>query len=161
FFATSPDLCADVYVDANGQPLTDAAGQTISRYCQPAGPDAPVFDAHACCTIDGDQAACVLPNAKGRGSRGSTRRYCEYGEATRAGVNCYQPFDSACDHGFCVTVQPPDLGPIEDAVCCFGDGGCIEIENGDDVFTCFAGQGWLFWCDNGAQNADGTVDCFD
>jgi hypothetical protein len=31
---TSPDLCADVYVNENGVPYTDALGQTWSRFCE-------------------------------------------------------------------------------------------------------------------------------
>jgi hypothetical protein len=159
-FATNPDLCAEVYVDANGQPSTDAAGQTLSRYCQPAGPDAPVLASDLCCTIAGDEAACVFPDAEGRCSTGS-KVYCEYGELTRAGVICQQPFPSACEFGFCETVQPPDLGPIEDLICCWSDGSCTELEAHPQTVACHEGGGYTWWCDDGVQNTDGTIDCFD
>jgi hypothetical protein len=160
-FATSPDLCADVYVDANGKPITDAAGQTLSRYCQPAGPDALVLDFDVCCTFNGDAAACVLPNVTGACSTGLKKMYCEHGELTRAGVTCQQPFMSACDFGFCEDVQPPDSGPLEDLICCWGPGDCIEIEAAQEALACYSAGGLAGWCDNGSQNADGSVDCFD
>lgn len=159
-FATSPDLCADVYVDADGQPLTDAAGQTVSRYCQPAGPDAPVLDADVCCSIDGDQAKCVFPDAHGRCSR-DAKMYCEYGESIGAEVICYQRFPSACDFGFCDGVAPPGLGPFEGILCCWNGSICIEIATLVEVGFCDDNYGYIAWCDNGAQNSDGTVDCFD
>jgi hypothetical protein len=55
-FATSPDLCAEPYLDPYGTPCTDSIGQTRSRYCKWTGPDAPLLDANVCCTIDGDGA---------------------------------------------------------------------------------------------------------
>jgi hypothetical protein len=159
-FATNPDLCADIHRDASGQPLTDAGGQTLSRYCQPAGPDAAVLDSDVCCTIQGGVAACVLPDAQGRCSTGA-KMYCEHGELTRAGVICQQPFKSVCDFGFCESVQPPGSGPVEDLLCCWAPGDCTEVESGQQVIDCYLAGGLAGWCDNGAQNTDGTVDCFD
>jgi len=158
---TSPDLCADVYADATGQPYTDAVGQTWSRYCQWTGPDAPVLDLDVCCTISGDNAWCRLPDSNGRCSTGS-KRYCEYGEATSAGtVACYQPFPSTCDFGFCDNVLPPNSGPVENLLCCYTAGYCTEIETVEHVWECDDGGGYTSFCDDGAQNLDGTVDCFD
>jgi hypothetical protein len=160
---TNPDLCGYVYVDENGQPYTDAAGQTLSRFCEWAGPDAPVLDLDVCCTISGDDARCSLPNRRGHCSTGSRAYYCEYGEATSKGeVVCYQPFLSACELGFCVDVQPPGSGPLEDTLCCWGGTGvCTEIETHQHSYDCTTGGGYVTFCKSGAQNADGTVDCFD
>ena len=160
---TNPDLCADVYVDANGEPYTDAAGQTLSRFCEWTGPDAPVLDLNVCCTISGDNARCSLPDRKGRCSTGSRAYYCEHGEATSTGaVVCYQSFLSACDLGFCGDVLPPGGGPLEDTLCCWGGTGtCTELETAVDAFECGSGGGYVAFCDDGAQNADGTIDCFD
>ncbi|HLT39392.1 MAG TPA: hypothetical protein VK034_24080 [Enhygromyxa sp.] len=161
--ATNPDLCADVYLDDNGEPYTDAAGQTLSRFCDWTGPDAPVLDLDVCCTISGDNARCSLPNRKGRCSTGSRAYYCEHGEATSTGaVVCYQRFLSACDLGFCGDVLPPGSGPLEDTLCCWGGTGvCTEIETAVDSVNCSTGGGYLTYCKQGAQNTDGTVDCFD
>ncbi|HLT40591.1 MAG TPA: hypothetical protein VK034_30145 [Enhygromyxa sp.] len=159
---TTPDLCADVYVDENGEPYTDEVGQTWSRFCEQTGPDAAVLDHDVCCTISGDNARCSLPDRKGRCSRTSQRYYCEHGEATSTGaVVCYQPLSSICDFGFCGGVLPPDGGPLENSLCCWGDGTCIEIETVVDVISCDDFGGYLGYCKNGATNADGTVDCFD
>lgn len=157
----APDLCAEVYVDENGVPYTDAVGQTWSRFCEWAGPSAPVLDRDICCTTSGDSAACTLPDRKGRCAMGS-KWYCEYGEViSTGGVVCQQPFPSICDFGFCGDVLPPGGGPVEDHLCCWGDGTCTEMTNGQDLFACANNGGYAGYCENGAQNVDGTVDCFD
>jgi hypothetical protein len=158
---SGPDLCADVYVDANGEPYTDAVGHTWSRLCEWAGPDAPVLNANVCCTVDGDIANCVLPDSNDRCSSGS-KAYCEFGEVTSAGaVVCYQPFPSICDFGYCGDVLPPNGGPVEDAFCCFSDGSCFEVETYEDLKTCAVSGVYSGFCKNGVQNDDGTVECFD
>lgn len=160
-FATSPDLCGDVYVDDDGNPYVDALGQTLSRYCEWTGPDAPTLDSDVCCAIEGDTAACVLPDSNGRCSIGSMM-YCKYGEVTELGAVCYQPFPSVCDLGYCDTgVLPPDLGPIEDALCCWPGGSCTEVETGAQGLECVAGAGTVGFCMDGVQNEDGTIECFD
>jgi hypothetical protein len=159
---TSPDLCADVYVDENGEPYRDAIGQTFSRFCDWSGPDAPVLDRDVCCTTRGDTAWCALPDRKGRCSSGSTLYYCERGEVTSTGVVvCYQPLVNLCDFGFCGTVLPPNAGPMEDGICCWPSGVCTHAETGQDAIACSDGYGILGNCKLGATNADGTVDCFD
>jgi hypothetical protein len=159
---TPPDLCADVYVDANGQPYTDAVGQTWSRFCDQTGPSAPVLDLDVCCTTSGDNARCSLPDRQGRCSTGSNFYYCQHGEATSTGaVVCYQPLPSICDFGFCGDVLPPGSGPVANALCCWGDGSCTEKETVADIVNCAENGGYLGWCDDGAQNIDGTVECFD
>lgn len=158
---TSPDLCADVYADATGQPYTDALGQTWSRYCEWTGPNAPVLDLDVCCTISGDNAWCTLPDRNGRCSRGA-KRHCKYGEKTTAGtVACYQPFPSTCDLGFCSDVLPPGGGAVEDLLCCWTSGWCSEIETVEHVIACGDTGGYTSYCFDGAQSADGTVECFD
>jgi hypothetical protein len=159
---TSPDLCADVYLDENGEPYTDAIGQTWSRFCDWTGPDAPVLDLDVCCTISGDNARCSLPDRMGRCSTQSKVYYCEHGEATSTGaVVCYQPFPSVCEFGFCGDVLPPDGGPLENQLCCYSNGVCTEVQTSADVDTCSAGGGIGGYCWHGALNEDGTVDCFD
>jgi hypothetical protein len=158
---TSPDLCADVYTDANGVPYTDAVGQTWSRFCDWTGPDAPVLDRDVCCTISGDFAKCRLPDSNGRCSAGS-KVYCEYGEATVTGaVVCYQPLPLVCDFGFCGDVAPPNSGPLEDLLCCWPSGVCTEIVTAADLGACGEFGGISGACQYGATNEDGTVDCFD
>lgn len=159
---TSPDLCADVYADASGTPYTDAVGQTWSRFCEWTGPSAPVLDLDVCCTFSGDTATCTLPDRKGRCWTGSSKMACEYGDVTSSGaVVCYQPFPSICDFGFCGDVQPPSTGPFEDGLCCWGDGICTEVETVQDIDDCDANGGIAGYCMNGAQNIDGSVDCYD
>ncbi|MFO7563569.1 MAG: hypothetical protein R6X02_13060 [Enhygromyxa sp.] len=158
---TSPDLCAEVYVDANGEPYTDAAGQTWSRYCEPAGPSAPILDLEVCCAISGDDARCSLPNLKGRCARGTTFYYCAHGDVTSTGaVVCYNPLRSICDFGFCSSVQRPDAGPLEDSICCSGSS-CWNIWHADEFLNCYDIGGYTGYCKNGATNADGSVDCFE
>jgi hypothetical protein len=158
---TSPDLCADVYVDANGVPYKDAVGQTFSRFCEWTGPNAAVLDRDVCCVLSGDAATCTLPDRKGRCSTGS-KVYCKYGDATSTGaVVCQQPFPSICDFGFCGDVLPPDGGPLEDELCCWPNGACVEIMSGADASWCIGLDGISGYCENGVTNDDGTVDCFD
>lgn len=157
----TPDLCADVYRDASGAPYTDAIGQTWSRFCEWTGPSAPVLDLDVCCALRGDNARCRLPDQYGRCSTGS-KYYCEHGEVMSTGaVVCYQPFPSVCEFGFCEDVLPPDGGPIEDHLCCWGDGACTEIVSVDDWVSCYDLGGYTGWCKNGATKEDGTVECFE
>jgi hypothetical protein len=156
---SSPDLCADVYVDTSGAPYTDAVGQTLSRYCQWAGPDAPTLDREICCTVDADGAACTVPDRLGRCATGS-KMYCEHGEVRSTGVICYQRLPSICDFGFCGIVHSPESGPLENTLCCWADK-CFEIETAGHVDDCSGGGGWIGFCFDGAQNQDGSVDCFD
>jgi hypothetical protein len=160
-FATSPNLCAEVYLDANGDRITDAAGQTFSRYCEWTGPASPVLDADVCCVFDGDDASCTPPDRYGRCRVGS-KMYCEYGEVTRAGVLCYQPFPSICDFGYCAgDVAPPDSGGLEGGLCCWGNGTCTELETSADSVACVDNGGYAGYCIDGVQNEDGTTTCFD
>jgi hypothetical protein len=160
FFATSPDLCADVHTDATGAPWTDAIGQTLSRYCKWTGPDAPVWDADVCCTIDGDGAACVTTDSNGRCTHGD-KMYCEYGEVIAGGVVCYQPFPDACEAGKCV--QAPDGMPPEQAghsIACCNAALCQEIgvsqqDGCEDI------GGTVFVCQNGETDGNGIVTCYD
>jgi hypothetical protein len=157
---TAPNLCDDVFLDASDNPVTDLVGQTLSRYCEWTGPDAPVWDADVCCTIDHDGAACSRPSATGHCMTGTKKMYCEHGAATPlGGVTCYQPFPSMCDAGLCI--EAPDLIPEaqmgEGVVCCTPGGACVYVHN-NDVASCY---GELLACNYGISNADGTVDCVD
>jgi hypothetical protein len=153
-FATSADLCADVYVDANGQPYTDSVGRTLPRYCKWTGPNPPKLASDVCCIIDEDGAACSLPDSNGRCTWG-VRRYCQHGEVgASGGVVCMQPFPDACALGYCV--QAPELPPPGEPmmVCCMEDG-CYEITSAqmDDCVGNFLS------CDWGQSNLDGTHTC--
>lgn len=157
-FANSPDLCAEVLLDADGQPWTDSLGQTLSRYCQWTGPDAPVLDAEICCDIEDDAAACVLPDPSGGCPLGD-RYSCRYGKVIRGGVICLQPFPDACELGHCV--KAPELLPPThaDLLCCHGSW-CVDIPkftSGD----CDDAGGEVSWCDFGETHTDGTVTCHD
>jgi hypothetical protein len=156
-FATSPDLCDDVYVDATGEPYTDSIGQTLSRYCQWTGPNAPELSSDVCCDIADGLAACVLPDSNGRCVSGD-RYACKYGQVIGTGVVCYQPFPDACDGGHCVAA--PELPPPmqEDTICCTA-GVCIEVNIHNQ--NCEDNGGVLSWCSFGHSNEDGTVTCFD
>jgi len=164
-FATNvgtPNLCADAYLDATGAPYTDVGGQPLSRYCEWAAPDAPVLNADLCCAFNGDEASCSLPDSKGSCARGTSKMYCEHGIVGRTSVLCYQPLANLCDYSSCQgEIAQPGSGPYEGALCCWSNGTCTEIVNSAHVIACGDHGGWVGWCDDGAQNLDGTVDCFD
>jgi len=160
-FATgTPNLCDDVYLNpATGAPFTDSVGQTLARYCEWAGPDAPVWDANVCCKIDDYGAHCSRPDRKGR-CRTGFAMYCEHGALMRDGsVVCYQPLPSMCDLGFCI--QPPDVPPPGHAIygACCSEGGACQLVTPENTFDCPDGQ--YVSCTFGAQNEDGTVECYD
>jgi len=156
-FANSADLCADVHLDAAGQPVTDSLGQTLARFCKWTGPDAPTLDADVCCVIDDGSAGCWLPDANGRCTAG-VKRYCKYGEVDSAGgVVCLQPLPDACKAGYCV--DAPEVPPPTEALvaCCMADG-CHLITVDEEIFAC---TGSFVSCSWGQTNTDGTVTCYD
>lgn len=158
-FATSPDLCAEVYLDANGEPWTDSIGQTLSRYCQWTGPRAPRLRSHVCCDITNGVAACVLPDPSGACSIGSPYS-CKYGKASSDGVICLQPFPDTCAMGQCVKL--PEVPPPTQAnLLCCTNSACQEIKGGTAMELCEGNGGILSWCDFGTSNEDGTVTCYD
>lgn len=137
----------------------DLVGQTLSRYCEWTGPDAPVWDADVCCTIDDDGAACAPTSSTGRCMSGTKQMYCEHGAAVPGGgVVCYQPFPSMCDAGRCVAPPPimPEAKTSSYVACCTAAGPChlVEPETGLDC------DGQLFSCGYGMSNPDGSVECF-
>jgi hypothetical protein len=159
-FATPvPDLCADVVRDASGAPVTDAVGQTLSRFCQWTGPGAPVWDANVCCTFDADTAACSKVGTRGCPS-GTATRYCKHGKADAlGGVTCYQPVPSMCDAGLCIDAPAalPTAQATDFVACCENGGQCHLIENDAMIQAC---EGGFLWCEYGMSNADGTVECY-
>ncbi len=165
-FATTtsaPNLCDYVYLDASGDPVTDLVGQSLSRYCEWTGPDAPVWDANVCCTIDHDGAACSRTSSTGRCATGTKKMYCEHGAAVPGGgVICYQPFPSMCDAGLCVEapeiIPEAQLAPVYLACCGSGSDGPCHLVDTDTVFEC---EGQLLACEYGMSNPDGSVQCFD
>jgi hypothetical protein len=159
-FATSaPNLCDIVYTDAAGSPYTDSVGQALARYCKWAGPDAPVWDANVCCEIDQDGARCTVPDTNGRCGVGD-RYFCEYGARVAGGVVCYQAFPSMCDEGLCV--QAPDVPPPNQAMlACCGAGGACQTISEELILTCDENGGTFLSCENGVENVDGTLDCWD
>ena len=157
FSTTTPDLCDIVYTDAAGSPYVDMTGQTLARYCEWTGPDAPVWNANLCCDIDATGAACTVSDAKGGCTVGEPY-FCEHGAVVASGVVCQQVFPSACDAGLCVA--PPTVPPLTQAsgmVCCSPGGVCQPV-NVDNMLDC---QGTYLACPYGSQNADGTVECID
>jgi hypothetical protein len=158
FASRTPNLCDDVYLDSNGSAYTDWLGQTLSRYCAWTGPDAAVWDANVCCTIDDDGASCSPTDVNGRCWSG-LKMYCEYGAAVSGGgVVCYQPFPSMCDSGLCV--QAPDVPPPGLAIylACCGESGICQLIYDEQMGQC---QGYFLACEFGALHDDGTVDCYD
>ena len=159
FASDTPNLCDEVLLDATGSPYTDSIGQTLARFCQWTGPDAPVWNKDVCCTIDENDARCSTTDAKGRCRVGSTM-YCKYGAAMRDGsVVCFQPLPSMCELGLCV--QAPDDPPPGHAsygACC-SEGGVCQLVTHENTFDC--PDGLFVNCDHGMQNDDGTVECYD
>ena len=158
FATTAPNLCDDVYRDPTGEPYPDWAGQTLSRYCEWTGPDAPVWDADVCCTIDEHGAACSTPDANDR-CREGTRYSCEYGEATATGgVVCYQPLPDMCDQGLCLQA-PEDQPPTAEllAGCCSPGGACQHV-TAETLGDC---EGYILVCKWGMVHVDGTLECFE
>lgn len=158
FAMNPPSLCELVYTDATGSPYTDTSGHALARYCEWTGPDAAVLDSEVCCDIGDDGAACTLPDEQDRCPVGE-RYFCEYGEALPGGsVVCAQPFPSMCDAGLCVEA-PSELPPtLAFTMACCAPGGVCQMVTIDDMYDC---QGSFLVCDYGAQNTDGTVDCYD
>lgn len=157
-FAPAPDLCADVHLGPTGAPYADSTGQTLSRYCEWTGPDAPVWDDDLCCTVNRAGARCTATSTTGRCQVG-LKMYCEFGEVLASGqVACYQPFPDACEAGQCV--RAPAVGPRGQETflgCCSAGGVC----QGVDVSLADGCMGVLFLCDHGFANEDGTVECYD
>ena len=159
--STLPDLCTQsVFINpSTGKTLGDQQGTSVSRTCVWTGPDAPTWDAAACCAIEEGGAWCVPPNGRGDCDTEFSPYYCEYGEQTSTGgVVCYQRFPSACELGNCaqpaeLPVQSPDMIQ-EDVICCIG-GTCYEWDDAP-LLDC---EGLLMWCNWGYSTVDGTVEC--
>lgn len=159
FATSSPNLCDDVFRDALGNPVTDAVGQTLSRYCAWTGPDAPIWDADVCCSFDDDAAACSVAPA-GHCPTGQKRMYCEHGVADAlGGVTCLQPLPDACEAGMCIQApeQPPVVQKSHMTMCCSPGGVCMYIPYGAS-FDC---QGQILWCGHGYVEASGLAECWD
>ncbi|EDM74988.1 hypothetical protein PPSIR1_19057 [Plesiocystis pacifica SIR-1] len=148
----APDLCADVYLKSNGDPVTDLVGQTVSRFCGWTGPAAPVWGTDLCCAIDGQHANCGPTSSAGRCGSGM-KMFCEYGELLEDGtVACYQPFPAApIENGGNYAGVPL----VEDELLCCQNGDCYEWEV-ELLGDCEGTIGWCWW---GYLNEDGTVDC--
>jgi hypothetical protein len=158
FATTVPNLCDDVYLDTSGNPVTDLVGQTLSRYCEWTGPDAPVWDANVCCTIDSDGAACSRTSSAGRCMTGTKKMYCEYGAALpTGGVTRYQPLPDACEAGFCI--ESPEIIPVAQMastfMCCSPGGVCQQVL----PLTVDDCQGHILYCQYGSVDNDGIVEC--
>ena len=154
FANNAPDLCADLYLDDNGEPLTDAEGRTLSRFCEPSGPNPPVWGEDICCNIGTDGADCA-PAVMGRCLSGA-HMWCEYGEEIGGKVSCYNPFPDTCDEGYCEAELIPGLeGLASEFLCCFGTNICYGWPSHKGC------EGELSVCLYGATNEDGTVTCFD
>lgn len=164
--AGSPDLCAERWTNASGEPIEDASGMSISVFCEPAI-DPPLLRAEVCCVIDQD-ASCSLPDANERCAKGM-KFWCEHGELVGDEVTCQQPGPDACALGACSAsdIDTPNTTMLEDTswLCCndaFDE--CVHVADGPGPFppeeaeACFTGN--IVVCTWGATNLDGTVDCF-
>jgi hypothetical protein len=158
FATTVPNLCDEVHLDPTGQPVTDGVGQTFSKYCKWTGPDAPLWRADVCCTIDSDgAAACSKPDARAGCPTGTKRWFCEHGAVDAlGGVTCLQPLPSGCEAGMCV--EPPADPPLkaEFAMCCTPGGACQYV-NSSNVDDCHYE---VLSCDWGSIDDQGVVDCW-
>ena len=160
-FAFAPDLCSDAYLNAAGEPYTDSTGMTLSRFCQWAGPDVPVWDNTVCCTFDADGAQCSVPTATGACAVGEPR-YCEYGQQLWGEVVCYQSFPSMCEAGYCISepTEPPP-GPLASELGCCSAGGACQVILSSQLWECKEGGGEWLACNDGTVYIDGTMDCWD
>jgi hypothetical protein len=160
FATTVPDLCDVVFLDANGDPVTDTVGQTLARFCEWKGPDVPVWNANVCCTFSNDAAHCTRTNARGRCPTGTATKYCEFGQLAADGsVSCFQPFPDACQAGWCI--EPPQTIPeaqMSDMIMCCSAGGACQYVLQDNPENC---QGKLLACDHGWVDNDGNIECYD
>jgi hypothetical protein len=159
FATTAPDLCADVFLDASGDPITDLVGQTLSRFCKWTGPDVPAWDADVCCTFADDAAQCSATDTRGRCPSGTAKRYCEHGSLGADGrVTCYQPFPDACEAGWCIEAPEtiPEAQMSEYMMCCAG-GVCTYVVFGHSS-DCF---GEILACDYGFVDENGFVECWE
>jgi len=134
----APDLCEVVHT-ATGVP-------TI---CEVHKVGAPIYDGNVCCS-DG---ACSAAQASA--CRIGQLYYCELGaETSSGGVVCYFEVPNYCDVFACEFAPTPD--PQEGSMCC-SQGICWDF----NINTNDCELGDIFWCGDGATNADGTVSCFD
>ncbi|PRQ02743.1 hypothetical protein ENSA5_20950 [Enhygromyxa salina] len=150
--AEAPDLCAEVYLDADGSVATDDDGTTVSRFCEPTGPTPPVWAQDICCELDRDDARCVPPDANGRCRSGFTM-WCEYGELIDGRVACYQPFDDACDAGYCQATFVPPAEAGGALLCC--NGPCVGFDPKHPMC-----DGELYYCWAPYQHQSGVVECY-
>ena len=128
---------------------------SVPSACEYSGPLAPVFDGDACWSPDTELVAKgTAPCADG-----SRAFHVEHGEVVdpQKGVMiAYVPLDDACAPplSMCIDGAVPE-GSLAQAVCCeFGV--CVPAA----LVPCNSYNSYLIWCDQGATNADGTVDCF-
>jgi hypothetical protein len=155
FATSSPDLCDDVFLDADGDPVTDSVGRTLSRFCKWTGPDVPAWDADVCCTFADDAAHCTRTNTRGSCPTGTAKRYCEHGSLGADGrVTCFQPLPDACEAGFCDVAPSGAATEASTPLCCY-PGGCYELAVVEDCGGIFS------FCESPYTNSDGTVGCAD
>lgn len=156
-----PDLCAqEPLLDPTGQIITDAQGTALSRYCEWAGPDAPLWDDLACCSFDASGAACVSLGERDSCDAGSASYYCERGvELADGGLVCQQSFPSACEYSTCTEpgLELDAQDDVQEEVICCVCGICYPWD-GQSSLDC---EGTFTWCDDGYSTIEGTVECFD
>lgn len=155
--ATPPNLCDDVYLDADGVPLHDLSGTTFPRYCEFTGPDAPRWSAPVCCSFADDDARCTETDTTGGCAAEQSQMWCDHGERLADGsVVCYRPLPSTCDYIRCDPAPPTAELAVEVLpLCCGSNGECYQLSIGDDC------GGHITFCDAPYTNMDGTVGCAD
>lgn len=152
----SPDLCDDVWLDANGSPIVDSTGMQLARFCKATNELAvTAWSDDVCCTI-GTSASCTPTDAHGRCLSGA-KFWCDYAVLTEVGVVCQQPWPDACVEGFC-SIAPPGSTPEDtEPLCCLAEDQCSVVDLNAPM-TC-AGD-WVH-CEAPFTGEDGWVGCSD
>lgn len=156
--ASSPDLCADVFLDSTGSPYEDEDGRELSRFCEWTHEDlVEVWADDVCCSI-GTTASCTETDANGRCAVGA-KFWCDFAVLDGGVVTCQQPWIDACDEGYCSSVLPPGADPMGfvEHLCCPQQDECWVVDPGD-LGSCW---GKYVACSAPYTNTDGSIGCSD
>lgn len=135
-------------------PAQDRCGELNEKgyplYCSPTGPDAPRWAEEICC----DGAMCVEVGTVGCPDD-TLNFWCRNAEVDGEGnVTCLFEVPKYCDIYDCPEPSPGyQPHPASNVMCCFAEA-CYDANE----FICY---GNLYWCDDGVNNWDGTMTCFD
>lgn len=150
-----PNLCDDVYLDAEGVPIHDVTGVTLARYCEQTDARAPVWDAPVCCSFSDGDAHCTEPDRSGACGSNEKAMWCDHGGRRPDGsVACLQPLPSACELIDCIAPPEPATQELKTPLCCFA-GGCYELNFEESC------NGLFMMCNTPFSNENGSVGCAD